>query len=338
MNSLFTREFFQVARSRLNPGGVLAQWFHLYNMPADDLRSLLRAFTDVFPSATLWQLNDGDVLLTGGAAETGTEPATGSGPAIAAADIESAFLSTLYLMRGSDLARFAATARPNTDDRPVLEFHGQRNLNSQTDARNIREIGDSPKQLAPPPFVEAGLRNTSPQRWIESGRMFETAESYRMAFGSYQKALAADPALTEALAGLMRSARTAEESAAAGTLESRTREAMADAKAGNTGAAEVILRALKQAYPQEPESHFNYGLFCLEHSRYGEAIENFSAAIAARKDYLPAFEATAEIYLRQRDFRNAALWSRRILEIDPGHAIARQTLEGIQKQLADGTP
>jgi spermidine synthase len=339
MNSLFTREFFRLARSRLNPGGVLAQWFHLYNMPANDLQSLLRAFTDVFPSATLWQLNDGDVLLTGPASETATDPTAGPLPAPAAADLaavgvpEPALFSTLYVMRGSDLARFAEAAEPNTDDRPVLEFHGQRNLSSQTDAQNVEELTHAPKKLSPsPPFQVDGQR-ISPNQWLDRGRMFEKAESYRMAFGSYQKALAARPDLSEALAGLMRSARTPDERAMAGTLDSRTQEALADAQAGNVGAAEWILRALKQAYPQEPESHFNYGLFCLERSRSDEAIENFIAAIAARKDYLPAFEALAETYLRRADFPNATLWTRRILEIDPGHAVARQTLAGIQKQI-----
>jgi spermidine synthase len=165
MNSLFTREFFQLAKSRLNPGGVLAQWFHLYNMPGDDLRSLLRAFTDVFPSATLWQLNDGDVLLTGGASETTSDPA----PELIKADVDPALLSTLYLMRGSDLSRFAATAEPNTDDRPVLELHGLQNLNSQTDARNIQEIYGFRKQLTPPSFILAGWRNMSPRLWAERG-------------------------------------------------------------------------------------------------------------------------------------------------------------------------
>lgn len=337
MNSLFTREFFQLARSRLNPGGALAQWFHLYNMPANDLRSLLRAFTDVFPAATLWQLNDGDVLLTGTVGETPPAPDAGQLPTPAAADLaavgvaEPTLLATLYVMRGSDLARFAAAAEPNTDDRPVLEFHGQRNLNSQTDARNMQELADSPKRVSPIPPFQADWQLISPDQWLGRGRMFEKAESYRMAFSSYQKALAARTDLSEALAGLMRSARTPEERAVAGTLESRTQEALADAQAGNLGAAELILKALTQAYPQEPESHFNYGLFCLERSRSEEAIENFHAAISARKDYLPAFEAMAETYLRKGDLGNATIWSRRILEIDPGHAIAQQTLAGIQK-------
>ncbi|HUB79727.1 MAG TPA: fused MFS/spermidine synthase, partial [Bryobacteraceae bacterium] len=41
MNNLFTRDFFRIARARLRPGGIFAQWFHIYNMPPNDLRSLV---------------------------------------------------------------------------------------------------------------------------------------------------------------------------------------------------------------------------------------------------------------------------------------------------------
>ena len=39
--ALFTREFFEAARARLNPGGLLCQWAHTYDMSADDLRSIV---------------------------------------------------------------------------------------------------------------------------------------------------------------------------------------------------------------------------------------------------------------------------------------------------------
>ena len=340
MNALFTRDFFRIARRALNPGGVLAQWFHLYNMPPDDLRSLLRAFTDVFPSAELWQLNDGDVLLTGYANDQMPHFLVETPPAAAAADLSAAgvaeplLLSTLYVMRGADLARFASGAVANTDDLPVLEFHGQRDLNSQTDADNGLELGAFPKQLPLPPAIRADWQSLAPERWVERGRMFERAESYRMAFASYQKALAGRPESTDAIAGMIRSARSPEERAAAGTLESRTRQALSAAQAGKPEIAQAILQALKQAYPAEPETHFNYGLFCLERSRYEEAIGDFTAAIAANRSYVPAYEGMAEAYLRKRDFASAAEWSRRILELDPNHAVARQTLAGIEKLAA----
>jgi hypothetical protein len=46
---------------------------------------------------------------------------------------------------------------------------------------------------------------------------------------------------------------------------------------------------------------------------------------------LPALEATAETYLQMNDVPNAILWSRRILEIDPNHSVAKHTLAALQR-------
>ena len=331
MNSLFTREFFRIARGRLNPGGVLAQWFHLYNMPLDDLRSLLRSFVEVFPSAALWQLNEGDLLITG-FADDRLPRSLADVPRAAAADLslagvtEPGLLLTLYVMRDADLKQFAGAAEANTDDRPLLEFHGQRNLHLQTNETNSAALDAFPRQVPQPEDVRTAWAQMTPERWCARGTLFETAESYRLAFESYRKALG----LPEALSGMIRCARSPEERAAAGTLESRTEEGLAAAKAGNYGTADAILRAMTQAFPDEPAPLFNYGLFCLERARYDDALKNFAAAIAVQKDYIPAFEASAETCIRKRDFAGAAEWSRRILKLDPNHPVARQMLAAME--------
>ena len=47
--NLFTDEFFAELRRRLRPDGVLAQWFHFYNMRLDDIRSLVATLERHFP-------------------------------------------------------------------------------------------------------------------------------------------------------------------------------------------------------------------------------------------------------------------------------------------------
>ena len=63
--ALFTREFFEAARARLKPDGVICQWAHTYDMRPDDLRSIVRTFASVFPEATMWLVGEGDLLLVG---------------------------------------------------------------------------------------------------------------------------------------------------------------------------------------------------------------------------------------------------------------------------------
>ena len=53
--TLFTREFYQAARSRLAPDGVFVQWMQAYSLYPEDLRMLFATFLAEFHGATLWQ-------------------------------------------------------------------------------------------------------------------------------------------------------------------------------------------------------------------------------------------------------------------------------------------
>src|SRR6185369_13714700 len=63
--ALFTREFFEAARARLLPGGLLCQWAHTYDISPDDLKSIARTFASVFPQGTMWLVGGGDLLMIG---------------------------------------------------------------------------------------------------------------------------------------------------------------------------------------------------------------------------------------------------------------------------------
>jgi tetratricopeptide (TPR) repeat protein len=171
--------------------------------------------------------------------------------------------------------------------------------------------------------------------------MFERAESYRSAFQHYQLAFRADPRSEEALAGMDRCARLPGERAAVAaalnvsasedSLEKRTELALEKAKRGDVGGAQFLLEENALAHPLDSAARFNYGLFCLERKDYQRAIQQFEKSIDLNPQYLPAYEAMAESYLQMHDTAHAAEWSRRILHIDPNHAIARQTLAALER-------
>ena len=56
--ALFTKEFFEGAKARLAPGGLICQWAHTYDISGDDLRSIVATFMSVFPDGTLWLIED----------------------------------------------------------------------------------------------------------------------------------------------------------------------------------------------------------------------------------------------------------------------------------------
>jgi spermidine synthase len=69
--TLYTREYFEMCKRLLKPGGVVAQWVPLYESTLDTVRSELATFFEVFPDGTIWSNHMGgpgyDVVLLGGA-------------------------------------------------------------------------------------------------------------------------------------------------------------------------------------------------------------------------------------------------------------------------------
>ena len=63
VSSLFTREFYQRIRGHLNAGGILVQWFQLYEIDPSLLASVMRALGEAFPHYVVFAPSDYDVLI-----------------------------------------------------------------------------------------------------------------------------------------------------------------------------------------------------------------------------------------------------------------------------------
>lgn len=68
--TLYTKEYFELCKRHLNPGGVLTQWVPLYQSTSDAVRSQLATFFEVFPDGVIWANDtifaDGyDIVLMG---------------------------------------------------------------------------------------------------------------------------------------------------------------------------------------------------------------------------------------------------------------------------------
>ena len=57
--ALYTREYFELVKKHLNPGGVVAQWVPLYETDLASVKSAIATFFEVFPNGTIWG-NQGD--------------------------------------------------------------------------------------------------------------------------------------------------------------------------------------------------------------------------------------------------------------------------------------
>lgn len=164
--SLFSREFFEQARSHLMPGGLMLQWLQAYSLLPDDLRMVVRTFRAVFPAASIWATAWGDLLLLGGAEPVVIDPAVfarryAEYPGLRA-DLQSigahhgASIAGYLALGEEDTARFAEGAGLNTDDRLPLEFSAPRALYLETVGRNIAAIAAA-RRATPPPMLEEAL-------------------------------------------------------------------------------------------------------------------------------------------------------------------------------------
>ena len=141
VSNLFTQEFLELGRSRLSPDGVFCQWLQIYGMGRDDMRSLLRTFTDAFPHVSVWYaLDDSDVLLVG---SRGRVDALGGdlqelfagrvGGDLARIGIDHPYdLLTYQRLDRDDLLDVVGDVGPNTDDNVRIEFSAPRFLHYST--------------------------------------------------------------------------------------------------------------------------------------------------------------------------------------------------------------
>ena len=65
VGSVFSREFYELAASRLKDGGIMTQWFHTYEMSDEIVALVLRTFQSVFPFMEVWESQMGDILILG---------------------------------------------------------------------------------------------------------------------------------------------------------------------------------------------------------------------------------------------------------------------------------
>jgi spermidine synthase len=68
--ALYTKEYFELCKRHLKPGGLVTQWVPLYESNEDAVKSEIATFFDVFPDGTIWSNDEKgkgyDLVLLGG--------------------------------------------------------------------------------------------------------------------------------------------------------------------------------------------------------------------------------------------------------------------------------
>ncbi|WP_158937598.1 fused MFS/spermidine synthase [Burkholderia sp. S171] len=129
--NLYSSDFYRLAASRLQAGGLVAQWLPLPTQNEEDTRALIKSFVQVFPYATMWTTELHEMMLVGSMEPIELDVPRirerFSQPGVAAALREvgiaspAALLAT-WITDRAGLEYYAADAQPVTDDRPGIEY------------------------------------------------------------------------------------------------------------------------------------------------------------------------------------------------------------------------
>lgn len=137
--SLFTQDFFRIAKSRLREGGVFLQWLQLYELAPENIHALVRTFHSVFEHVLVFTPDptSNDTFLIGAAhplrlrrervQESLQDERLKPELARAKVDDPDDFFG-LFLLGTDEVGPFVGPGPINTDDNALIEYAAPRDL------------------------------------------------------------------------------------------------------------------------------------------------------------------------------------------------------------------
>jgi tetratricopeptide (TPR) repeat protein len=333
VSSLFTREFFESARARLAPGGVICQWANAYNISEPDLKSIVATFLTVFPNGTVWLVGGDDVLLLATLdpidEAVARLPQKMTRPDVAAdlasiGVVDPFSIQSLFVAGPETLRAYAGDAPIFTDDRMTLEFSAPRELHKRTAGEN----GAALRRLS---------HNSAPAhaaQWRNRAAMLARADHHQLAYDDYVRAIKQDPNDSAALEGLVKAALIlkkpdqaleALDKAGAAAVVARSkllaaagkrddalrvvREADASPEAleqlaslyadsADTIQLDATVGEMLKLQPERAATHYFRAVAAFIHGDAGAAVTSAQRAIAIDPNYTPTYDLIGAAYTK----------------------------------------
>jgi len=198
VSNLFSNEFYRLVRRYLTPGGVLVQWFQLYEIDVSLVASVLRALGDNFPDYAIYASTDNDLLIVAGDAATLARPlADVFGEPGLAKELRTVHLQNLADLQIRKLAT-RNTIHPlvqsyrvpaNSDYYPYLDLNAARYRFLQQSAGDLVSLNSS----SVPVIAMLEGASTPPEVSLDGAAYFNRIEQTRRAQYIRDTYLKADP-------------------------------------------------------------------------------------------------------------------------------------------------
>jgi len=187
--SLFTREFYRRMKAHLAPGGMVVQWFQLYEIDPSLVASVMRALGEEFPHYAVFAPSDSDLLIM--ASETplplplrasvfeqpGVAKELWTVHVLTAGDLDARYLGG----RATLEPLFASYGMPaNSDYAPVLDLNAARHRFMEKSASGIVALLNADIPLLEVLDPDRSRRPVNPL--FEGAYAFEHVENTRLAW------------------------------------------------------------------------------------------------------------------------------------------------------------
>jgi tetratricopeptide (TPR) repeat protein len=327
--ALYSREFYQLARTRLKPKGYMSQWLPAYQVPTATTLAMTRAFVDVFPHAVLLSGAHADLLLIGTAdSRIEIDPARlvaalSSAPAVQA-DLQRLDLGSVreivgtFLGSAERLAEATRATAPVSDDRPIQEY-GPRMLPTLD-------------EVVPGSVVDLSQVAAWCPGCFVGGKPAPLAEGLDTYLGLLDRAYAASPADALRARSLAdREGRLIEGSAYLGAMVPESVEVhdylgIALAENGHLDNAIAQFRQSLQLDPASARTHWHLGAALASHGASREAIEHLRRSVELDPANAEVHADLASLLIDARQLDGAVEQSRAALRLTPDSVAAHSSL------------
>jgi spermidine synthase len=278
--SLYSEEFYQLARTRLKANGFVSQWLPAYQVPTATTLSMIKAFVDVFPQSVLLSGAEADLILIGANNRIEVDPnqlfaALAQRPAVRA-DLARIDLGTpreivgMFVGASKTLADATRGAVAVTDNRPVQEFG----------VRSLLNLGESV------PGAVVDLRSVGEwcPRCFDNGMPVRVVEGLDVYLALLTHAYAATPDQGNRVRAAADEGRRIAGSAYLGTVVPETPGVHNDlgiayASRGQLDAAIAEFRQALSLDPDAAETHWHLGAALAERGQLQEAEEHLRTSV-----------------------------------------------------------
>jgi len=139
--NLYTKEYFELCKAHLNPGGMVSQYLPLHKLLPADFLGIIKTFHTVFPNASIWLGHYHAILMgTNGSMNIDFQHWTEN---INNAVKDPYFYTNPYhvaaclVLDGQQIDQFPAAIKINTDDQPYAEFFRLSSFDAQNLTLNL---------------------------------------------------------------------------------------------------------------------------------------------------------------------------------------------------------